>query len=383
MTKEEYIILFEKHLSGNTTPEEEELLLSYDDGFNIQDFYNDQRIDNQQHIHQKIFNKIENSRNKSIKKLTPSLWWAVAASVLLVISVGLFFLNKHDAGEPGYKSNNLVSSFKPIVPGGNKAILTLSNGSTINLNEVSNGIIEKNEQVAIKKEKNGQLVYSSDTGLPDKGDKISFNTISTPRGGQYQVILPDGTNVWLNAASSLRYPVKFTGAERHVELSGEAYFEVAKNKNMPFTINTNNVNIKVLGTHFNVMSYEDDSSVKTTLLEGSVLLSNLNQQALLVPGQQADVARSGEKINVTYVNTDDAVSWKNGYFTFRKESVVSIMKKVARWYDVEVEYQNDMSNVKLGGSISRGKNIKDLLNKIQLTGAVHFKIEGRRIIVRS
>lgn len=383
MTKEEYIILFEKHLSGNTTPEEEELLLSYDDGFNILDFHNDQRIDNQQHIHQKIFNKIENSRNKSIKKLTPSLWWAVAASVLLVISVGLFFLNKHDAGEPGYKSNNLVSSFKPIVPGGNKAILTLSNGSTINLNEVSNGIIEKNEQVAIKKEKNGQLVYSSDTGLPDKGDKISFNTISTPRGGQYQVILPDGTNVWLNAASSLRYPVKFTGAERHVELSGEAYFEVAKNKNMPFTINTNNVNIKVLGTHFNVMSYEDDSSVKTTLLEGSVLLSNLNQQALLVPGQQADVARSGEKINVTYVNTDDAVSWKNGYFTFRKESVVSIMKKVARWYDVEVEYQNDMSNVKLGGSISRGKNIKDLLNKIQLTGAVHFKIEGRRIIVRS
>ncbi|WPU91235.1 FecR family protein [Mucilaginibacter sabulilitoris] len=383
MTKEEYIILFEKHLSGNTTPEEEELLLSYDDGFNIQDFHNDQRIDNQQHIHQKIFNKIENSRNKSVKRLAPSLWWAVAASVLLVISVGLFFLNKHEASESRYKSNNLVSSFKPIVPGGNKAILTLSNGSTINLNEVSNGIIEKNEQVAIKKEKNGQLVYSSDTGLPDKGDKISFNTISTPRGGQYQVILPDGTNVWLNAASSLRYPVKFTGAERHVELSGEAYFEVAKNKNMPFSINTNNVNIKVLGTHFNVMSYEDDSSVKTTLLEGSVLLSKLNQQALLVPGQQADVARSGEKINVTYVNTDDAVSWKNGYFTFRKESVVSIMKKVARWYDVEVEYQNDMSNVKLGGSISRGKNIKDLLNKIQLTGAVHFKIEGRRIIVRS
>lgn len=379
MTREEYLVLFEKYLSGNASDEEEEELLQYKDGLNINDFHNTEEIDDQQAIQKRIFNKIEDTRHKPVKKLIPKLWWA-AAAVLLIVSAGLFVLNSHKSDQP---PNNIAAhALKPIVPGGNKAILTLANGAVINLNAASNGVIARSGDVAITKEKNGQLVYAAEADQSDKDDKISYNTISIPRGGQYQLILPDGTNVWLNSASSLKYPVKFKGMERHVELTGEAYFEVAKNKNMPFTINANNVNIKVLGTHFNVMAYADEPSVKTTLLEGSVMLNARNGQALLIPGQQADVTNSNGKVDLNYVNTDDAVSWKNGYFTFRNESVVSIMKKVSRWYDVDVEYRDDLSHVLFGGTISRAKDIQELLSKIELTNSVHFKIEGRRVIVK-
>lgn len=310
----------------------------------------------------------------------PGFWWSAAAAVLLIVLTALFVFNRH---KPDHYSNKvLASTLKQIVPGGNNATLTLANGATINLNQISNGVIARNGEIAITKKEDGQLVYSAAVDQNDIDDKISFNTVSVPRGGQYQVVLPDGTNIWLNSESSLTYPVKFKGLERHVELKGEAYFEVAQDRRMPFTINANNVNIKVLGTHFNVMAYGNEPSVKTTLLEGSVMLNSHDRQALLVPGQQAAVANSGGKIDVNYVNTDDAVSWKNGYFVFRNENLVSIMRKVARWYDVDVEYESDVSHVVFGGSVSRAKNIEELLNNIQLTGSVHFKIEGRRVIVK-
>ncbi|MCW3110280.1 MAG: hypothetical protein JWQ09_4786 [Segetibacter sp.] len=381
MTKEEYIILFEKHLSGKATPEEEALLLSYSDGFNIQDFHNIQEIDNQLQVQQAIFNRIEESRNKPVRKIALSFWWAAAASLLLVVSAGLFLFNNRVVNKPNYTSNNLAQSFKPIVPGGNKAILTLANGSKIDLDKTANGIIEQNKQVEITKEKNGQLVYASDNSGSNEDDKLSFNTISTPRGGQYQIILPDSTKVWLNAASSLKYPVKFIGTERHVELNGEAYFEVAKNKKMPFIIDANNINIRVLGTHFDVMAYQDESVTKTTLLEGSIRLSAYNKEATLIPGQQGSVSTSGKTIQLGFINTQDAISWKDGYFTFRNENIESVMKKLARWYDVTVEYHGDFSNVYFGGTISRTKNIQELLNRIQMTESVHFKVEERRIIV--
>jgi len=380
MTREEYIIQFEKYLSGNASDKEEKLLLQYKDGLNINDFHNNQEIGDQGEIQKRIFNKIENTIQRPVRKIGPKVWWSVAAAVLLAMSVGLYTLNNRNLDQ--HTDKIAVRAVKPIVPGGNKATLTLANGATISLNDASNGVIAKNGKVAIIKKKNGQLVYTAGTEQNKQDEKLSFNMISVPRGGQYQLILPDGTNVWMNSESSLKYPVEFKGAERHVELKGEAYFEVAKNKNMPFTINANNVNIKVLGTHFNVTAYADEKSVKTTLLEGSVMISAHNKHAVLVPGEQGNVANLDDKIDVNFVNTDDAISWKNGYFTFRNENVVSIMKKVARWYDVDVEYQNDLSHVTFGGSISRAKDIQELLSKIELTGSVHFKIEGRRIMVR-
>ncbi|WP_121200321.1 FecR family protein [Mucilaginibacter gracilis] len=380
MTKEEYLLLCEKYLSGNASTEDEELLLSHRDDFNIQDFHNHDEIEDQQLIKQRIFDRIESTRNNNIKKMFPKYRWAVAASVFILFATGLFLFK--NTGTQTHTVASVPQKVKPILPGGNKAILTLADGSTIDLNAATNGIIARNGKAAITKKQNGQLIYSQNPTANVVDSKTAYNTVSTPRGGQYEVVLPDGTQVWLNAASSLKYPTQFKGIERHVVLNGEAYFEVAKNKNMPFTIEANNVNIKVLGTHFNVMAYNDETIVKTTLLEGSVLLSNSTNNALLVPGQQANVENSGGKFLVNYVNTDDAVSWKNGYFTFRRENMISIMKKVARWYDVDVTYQNDVSRVSFGGTVSRAKNIEELLNKIELTGSVHFKIEGRRVIVK-
>jgi len=381
MTRQEYIVLFEKYLSGNASDEEVASLLQYRDELNVNDYDNAQEIDNQLKIQQKIFSKIERTRQGQVKKLTSKYWWSAAAAVLLFVSAALFVFKSHH--NPEINTNEVLThTLKQIVPGGNKATLTLANGSTINLNQVSDGIIARNGKLGIIEKKDGQLMYTVGNGLTEKNDRLSFNTINVPRGGQYQVILPDGTDVWLNSESSLRYPIKFEGIERHVELKGEAYFEVAKNKNMPFIVNANNVNITVLGTHFNVMAYGDESSVKTTLLEGSVMLKSHNKQKTLVPGQQATAANGDGKIKVSYVNTADAISWKNGYFAFRDENLVSIMKKVARWYDVDVEYQDDVSQVVFGGSISRAKDIEELLNNIQLTGSAHFKIEGRRVIVK-
>jgi transmembrane sensor len=380
MTKEEYLLLFEKYLSGNASAEDEELLLSHHDDFNIQDFHNNDEINNQLLIKQRIFDRIENTRNTNIKRVFPRYWWAVAASVSILLATGLFILK--NTGKPNTTVAYLPYKVSPIIPGGNKATLTLANGSTIDLTKAANGIIARNGKVAITKKQNGQLVYAKNSEADVINSTIAYNTISTPRGGQYQVVLPDGTQVWLNAASSLKYPVQFKGDERHVILNGEAYFEVAKNRNMPFTIAANSINIKVLGTHFNVMAYTDETFVKTTLLEGSVLLNNSTNNAQLVPGQQANVENSGGRFSVNYINTDDAVSWKNGYFAFRRENMISIMKKVARWYDVDVIYQDDVSRVSFGGSISRSKNIEELLSKIELTGSVHFKIEGRRVTVK-
>ncbi|XHR96133.1 FecR family protein [Mucilaginibacter sp. UC70_90] len=184
--------------------------------------------------------------------------------------------------------------------------------------------------------------------------------------------------VWLNAASSLKFPVAFTGKERNVELSGEGYFEVAKNKAMPFRVTVNHSTVEVLGTHFNIMGYADEKSTNTTLLEGSVKIISGNKQKLIVPGEQARV--NGE-IEVAKVNATQAVEWKNGNFNFSHENIETIMRKVARWYNVTVQYQGTITNEGFVGTVPRSENITEVLNALELTGLVHFKIIERRVIV--
>jgi ferric-dicitrate binding protein FerR (iron transport regulator) len=296
-----------------------------------------------------------------------------------MLGLGAIFLKNQPKQQLVVKNTYKQHSIKPIKPGTTTAVLTLANGTNIVLDKAENGVVAKSGNTAIKKLKNGLLAYTHN-GTAAPADANALNTITIPRGGQYTVTLPDGTNVWLNSESSLTYPVAFNGADRSVTLKGEAYFEVAKNKQLPFIVRTPQVNVKVLGTHFNVNAYEDDNDVKTTLLEGSVNLSNQATSAMLVPGQQG-ISGANSKIITRKANINQVMAWKAGYFIFRDSNIHQIMKQISRWYDVEIEYKGDSSTKTFGGTYAKNKDINELLKGLELTGLVHFKIEGRRIIV--
>jgi transmembrane sensor len=304
--------------------------------------------------------------------------WAVAASILLLAGAGMLFLIQKNRST---SSIDAVAA-KQIVPGGNKAVLTLADGTKISLTDAGNGEIAKQSGIQVTKAANGQLVYHiQSTGTAGTADAaIAYNTIETPKGGQYQLVLQDGTKVWVNAASTVKFPVNFNaGTERRVELSGEAYFEVAHNKKLPFRVVTNNQMVEVLGTHFNVNAYTDEPDTKTTLLQGSVKVTANNNTAMLKPGQQADLDNS---LHVSYVNTEEAVAWKNGYFQFDDEKLETIMRKIARWYDVQVVYEDESTKNELFAALTtRFANINTLLKIMEQTGDAHFNIKGSTITI--
>ncbi|MEO3403518.1 FecR family protein [Mucilaginibacter sp. CAU 1740] len=298
---------------------------------------------------------------------------SISIAATLLVGVCLFhYLSKEKKHS---ETEVQIARATKIVPGGNKAILTLSNGNTITLDSAHNGMLANQSSVQIIKKKNGQLVYDA-SAVNQKGGEIAYNTITTPRGGQYQVQLPDGSKVWLNAESSLRFPAHFTGSRRQVTLTGEGYFEVAKDKAHPFTVDINNMEVEVLGTHFNVMGYKDEAATATTLLEGSVKIKKGSIEQMIVPGQQAKV---NQNITVANVNVNEAVEWKNGNFNFAHEKLEGIMRKIARWYDVDVAYEGKVTNATFVGTIPRSEQISEVFKYLELTGLVHFKITERRI----
>jgi len=304
----------------------------------------------------------------------------IAASVLLIAGVG-YLTYKNKAND-----QFTVAQQYDLPAGTNKATLTLSDGRVVALNNTIVGKVATEAGMEITRATDGTLVYKM---VNTKHGSAGFNTISTPAGGQYTVVLPDGSKVWLNAGSSLKYPTTFAKNGRNVTLTGEGYFEVAHvdgiKGRLPFTVsvvkgNSQIEQLEVLGTHFNINAYADEPYVKSTLLQGSVKIAiNDGKTTLLKPGQQARL--SNQTIQVEPADTDMDVAWKNGEFVFR-EDLHSAMRKVARWYDVEVVYDETApKNLTLGGWMSRGTNISEVLNHIQLTGKVHFKLEGRRVIV--
>ena len=299
-------------------------------------------------------------------------WVSVAAAVLALLTIGiLFFIQKKKPLPQIAKQDKQL-----IVPGSNKAILTLAGGSKVVLTE-DVGKVASQGTVVITKTAKGQLTYNNTSAASSSS---GYNIIETPKGGQYQITLADGTRVWLNSASTLKYPVVFKGRERKVELNGEAYFEVARNKKLPFRVVSDKQTVEVLGTHFNINSYKEERKQMTTLLEGSIRVSVLKNTTLLKPGQQAQVWKN-ETIEVSEADIEEAVAWKNGYFRFHREDIESIMRKVSRWYDVNVEFKGGISDEKFNGTISRTKNINQVLEMLEITNAVHFNIEGRRITV--
>ncbi len=304
--------------------------------------------------------------------------WAAAAIVALtLLAAGWFFVRKKTDGA-GKLAANHAHEKTSIVPGSNRAVLTLADGSQITLTDAENGLLSQQGATRVVKTDSGRLAYYSGNGKTT----AMLNTISTPRGGQYQVTLPDATKVWLNAASSLRFPTAFTGNERQVELTGEAYFEVAQNSNMPFVVKAGQAQVNVLGTHFNIMAYDDEKAIQTTLLEGAVKMSMGQQAAILKPGQQGGYDKKTGNLSTREVNTNEAIAWKEGYYLFNRTDIPTIMRQIARWYDVDVVYEGAAPKDEIVGKISRTANVSDVLHIMELIG-IHFRINGRTITVLS
>jgi transmembrane sensor len=358
-----------------------------------------------------------------------------AAILILCLGAGVVYLLP---GKSHPKTKAVLAAAKyrsDIVPGGNKAVLTLADGSTIVLDSAKDGTLAQQGNAKVVKIDAGMLAYNGKmkggagtmkggasmnggasvmkegASAMKGGDGTMYNTIATPYGGQYQVVLPDGSKVWLNAASSLRFPTSFSGKDRVVDLMGEGYFEIAKDPSKPFRVHIahaagkgKELNIEVLGTAFNVMAYENEEHSNTTLLNGKVrvelssaagtatgagaatgmataMAKGAGTTVSLEPGRQAIAYNQTDGLQVADANVDQAIAWKNGLFRFRETGIRELMRQVERWYNVEVIYQTDTRDKDFTGIVSRSQNISALLHTLELTGTVHFQIEGRKIIV--
>ncbi|WP_295120105.1 FecR family protein [uncultured Chitinophaga sp.] len=308
-----------------------------------------------------------------VRRLWPRI--AVAAAVLACLVTGGYIYRESRMMEPQV-SQPVVQD---VAPGGNKATLTLANGQKIVLSDEIDGEIAKQAGVQISKAKNGVLVYT--VADNDKVPANSLNTLSTAKGETYKIILPDKTEVWLNAASSLTYPARFTGGDRQVTLTGEGYFEVAKDQQHPFKVNTPKQQVTVLGTHFNINAYPNEPATRTTLLEGSVKVSAGNADVIIKPGQQS-MLRNGS-MGVQEADPDQATAWKDDKFVFDGDNIQYIMRMVERWYNVEVVYEGAISDEKFYGGISRYENVSEILKILESTKSISFTIEGKTIFVKT
>jgi hypothetical protein len=297
----------------------------------------------------------------------------VAATVLLLIATGAFWMIRKNS-MPLQKPTQLAQ----ILPGTDQATLTTGNGQTIVLNNINNINLPLEDGGRIKKMSNGQIIYELGENTSSNNKSVQ-HTVRTPAGGQWQVILPDQTHVWLNASSAITYSLPFEGKERKIELSGEAYFEVSKNSEHPLKITCRNQEVIVLGTAFNIMAYPDAPTVTTTLVQGAVVVAGGNQRVQLTPGDQSSNVNNLIQVKHS-VDTEEAVAWKDGYFKFNG-NIREVMNNIARWYDVKIIYKNTRSDESFEGEISRSRSLEDVLNIIENSGRVHFIINGRSVTV--
>jgi ferric-dicitrate binding protein FerR (iron transport regulator) len=387
--------LFRKYLDGRCSDEELALLLSYfrksENEIRLRELIREglektsdnEGEENWSVVTEQTLKNILQQINAESTRTIPfyrRYWVRVAASLLIILSVGAyFFYPSQKKSEGPTRAIEQIANVPDLLPGDNKAVLILADGSQVVLDSAGNGIIAQQGSVQIQLQ-DGQILYS---GSGSKIDPIQYNTVSTPRGGQYQLVLSDGTKVWLNAESSLRYPAHFPGTERKVYLTGEGYFEVAKN-NVPFRVDIDSRStVEVMGTHFNVNAYREELSLNTTLLEGRVkVISQVSSAALeLSPGQQSRLSQNGQIELNRSPNIEDVMAWKNGKFQFGEASdIKSIMNQISRWYDVDVVYEGEVTD-HIGGTISRDVKASKVFEMLEMTGSVKFKIEGKKVIV--
>ena len=306
--------------------------------------------------------------------------WKVAIAAMLVVTAG--YTIYRISSKQAFVAKQEYTYKNDVAPGGNKAILTLADGSQIALTNHANGNLATDGKITIEKDADGQLVYhikNENSNGEDGSRQLKYNTVTTPAGGTYCVILSDGSKVWLNAASSLKFPIAFAKDQRKVEVSGEAYFEIEKDQTRPFLVQNGNSEIKVLGTHFDIMSYHDESLSKVTLLEGSVQFTKNNRSELLKPGFQILYQENSTNTKQQAANVEEVMAWKNGLFVFNNTTIDQIMKDLIRWYNIEVKYEGSKPDIAFTGVIPRNANVSKVLKALEATGDVKFDIDGQVI----
>lgn len=378
--------LFNKYKNNACTPDEVQELLAYfkhadaeellkghiESALNQQPAEDDELQNDIDEVYnnlqQHIFNKkAGRNRSRYIKLAAACLIACIAFGGYLVVrkqrAVRQIALNqKHD-----------------LLPGTDKAILTIANGQKIDLSDAGDGKLTTQGSIAVNKTKDGRIVYEHAAKNAGSAQLI-YNTMTTPRGGQHQLTLSDGTVVWLDAASSITFPVVFSGNERAVAITGQAYFEVAHNAAKPFKVSANGQTVQVLGTHFNINAYTDEPEMKTTLLEGSIKISKDGNTEMLVPGQQAVIAANKKTIIVKAADTEEAIAWHMGLFKFNNASIQMVMRQLSRWYDVDISYEGNIPDRRFSGEIYRNVNASKIAEILSYK-KIHFRIDGRRIIV--
>ncbi|WP_158799102.1 FecR family protein [Pedobacter sp. L105] len=364
MTKKDFLRLVERIRDASASDQDIRLYQAWFNTYQSLSEWNDADMGNADELKSLIEHRINEKIDKHLSShITRRLWtrYAAAASILLCMSfAGYYFLQKQEVGQTVYKND--------VSPGHNQATLTLANGQKIILNKgLYRTLAQGNTAVNI----NNGITYT--TNLQAKAEATAYNTLSTATGEQspYPLLLADGTKVWLNAKSSITFPTRFSGKERMVKIIGEAYFEVVHNAAQPFKVQTEKQIIQDIGTTFNVKAYADDPTTETTLIEGKIKVNH----TFLEPGQQSD----GNQIKA--VNIEKYTAWKNGDFYFENDNIQSVMRQLSRWYNIEVDYEGEMTNDGFNARISRTKNISAILHILENTKGVHFKIEGRRVTV--
>lgn len=422
MEKQYFIELIDKYLSQTATPAEQRLLEEYyahlaakgPEGFEA----DEDTTATGEAIRAEILKRITPEKKTGTGYLISMRYrkfaWIAAIFTGVLLCAGGWYLGHNKRGKKAEIVKAEVAPQNDIVPGGDKAVLTLGDGTRIVLDTARNGTVTAQGNMKVMKLADGQLAYGVagnnsnggnvggqnasggdanggnvngrkddpvSAGYGDPGlSKIVYNTLTTPRGGQYKIVLSDGSRVWLNAASSLRYPSAFTGKERAVEVTGEAYFEVSPDEHKPFTVRANGTEVQVLGTQFNIMAYENEAEQHITLASGGVRVSKANSSRVLKPGQQARLSSSENIRVVEDADVDEALAWTNNLFSFNDASIETVMQQLARWYDVDVKYAGIVSQ-HFNGNIPRSVSLSRVFVMLELTGKVHFRIEGRQIIV--
>ncbi|HEY0273805.1 MAG TPA: FecR domain-containing protein [Chitinophaga sp.] len=367
MNEKDALALLEKYVAGHCSDEEKAILESWylQHHAAMPPVSDAQKAQQLTDIRQALFAEEKPARYRLRYRA------AAAAVVLLLLGAGALLLTHTK------RKQAVVMAATDIKPGGNRATLVLSDGRAIVLDNYANGQVVNEAGLMITKVEDRSIIYDVKGGAAAAG----VNKLITPMGGQYQVTLSDGTKVWLNAASTLEFPAAFTGGERNVTLSGEAYFEVMKNPRQPFKVQARDVNIRVLGTHFNVMAYAEEGVVKTTLVEGAVVLNNSRAKALLKPGQQGYTSGHADGFHVDKVNVSPVTAWKTGWFEFDSTSLHTLMGQVARWYDVKVVYEPGVKEDVFFGRIPRSASLSALL-KVLAAGGLHCEIRDNILIIK-
>ncbi len=393
MTEKQLTEIIQKYLSGVATEEEKKKVEEWYDAFDTLEMGFDEKENKNSFLRSwlKIKERIAEPREAEafeeeeyprFARRVVYKWVAVAA-MLILVSGTVYFLFQQREAPLEVAEKQIKEDFQP---GGNKAVLTLGNGQKIVLDSSNKGVLSMQGNTKILKLNKGLLSYKTESekqSVEGKKQEVTFNTISTPRGGKYEVVLPDGSKVWLNAASSLRFPTAFAGNKREVTMTGEAYFEISQNAKKPFIVKKGKTEVKVLGTHFNVMAYEDEAAMRVTLLEGSVKVSDkaTHQSQLLKPGEQLQLSKgNGEMKLIGNVNLNKATAWKDNLFWFEDDDVDEVMKKLARWYDVDIKIEGDISD-QFTGSIPRQLAFSQVIGVLQKTGSIHYKIQDKKTII--